>query len=31
MKKAIYNAAEAVWTAAYALFLGWLIIRVLEG
>ena len=29
--KILHNVAEAIWTAAYGLFLGWLIIRVLEG
>lgn len=31
MKQVLHNVAEAIWTAAYGLFLGWLIIRVLEG
>ena len=29
--KILHNVAEAIWTAAYGLFLGWLIIRALEG
>lgn len=31
MKQILHNVAEAIWTAAYALFLGWMIIRILEG